>query len=344
VSATAEDDWNDIDHLGDDPTAGSVPMEPANDFPPTLGQSLPHAIERMRRRIRGEERPVPLPWKRLELALGGGLWPGAYVLVGNTGTGKTQWALQVALHAAEQDLPVLYIALELSTDALCARLLGTVAELPWSSLHLGQDGDALEAAYEQHGALLERLPLHIEEGPPYGWSHDQLRPAVELLKARYADRLEGRTPLVILDYMQLVSSSGDQGREDLRERIQQTAYAARFVAKSENVAVLLVSSTARQNYSGLDGAGQGLPVWQGSPSTLVGMGKESGEVEYAADGVLVLVREPWADGMPPVAGTRVHLAVAKLRHGPASWCDLVFDGSRFTEPPPRSTVPAPKRR
>lgn len=48
------------------------------------------------------------------------------------------------------------------------------------------------------------------------------------------------------------------------------------------------------------------------------MGKESGEIEFAADSVLVLLREPWKDGRPPKEGTHVWLAVAKQRVGPPS--------------------------
>jgi hypothetical protein len=70
---------------------------------------------------------------------------------------------------------------------------------------------------------------------------------------------------------------------------------------------------------------------------LVGMGKESGDVEYSADSVMVLCREAWPDGEPPPKGGRhVHLAVAKLRAGQPSWCVLAFDGTRFKDAPDAS--------
>ena len=96
------------------------------------------AIARMFDRAQGRERPLILPWPEANDALGGGLWPGLHVLVGNTGSGKSQWSLQVALHAAQsRDVPVLYLGLELGQTDLVARLLGLISRQRWSDLYLG---------------------------------------------------------------------------------------------------------------------------------------------------------------------------------------------------------------
>ena len=58
------------------------------------------ALARIEARRSKRERPVATPWNGVNEALGGGLWPGFYVLVGGTGAGKSQWALQLGLHAA----------------------------------------------------------------------------------------------------------------------------------------------------------------------------------------------------------------------------------------------------
>ena len=78
-----------------------------------LADTLPDSMRHLQRRADKEELPVPTPWKCVNRELGGGLWPGLHVLVGNTGTGKSQWALQLALHAAEQGTHVCYVGLEL---------------------------------------------------------------------------------------------------------------------------------------------------------------------------------------------------------------------------------------
>ena len=313
-----------------------------------LVKLLPDAVERMTARREGRERPVPLPWTNVAEALGGGLWPGLHVLVGNTGTGKSQWAMQAALHAACEGVPVLYIGLELDEVGLVARLVALCEDrAKWSDLYLGKrdPGELLT----KHGSLLDALPLHMDVAPPMGWPYSRLRAATDALRDLYPVG-EGdvrRPTLVVLDYLQLVASP-DGTREDLRERIGRAAYYGRAVARDLDAAVLLVSSTAREHYWKLSGrkpknrdgaesnAHYAKPAWEEPANLLVGTGKESGEVEYAADSVLVLAAEPWGSPKPPPEGTRVHLAVAKVRAGPACWVNLLFDWGRFQEPnPPR---------
>jgi len=89
------------------------------------------------------------------------------------------------------------------------------------------------------------------------------------------------------------------------------AYAAREAARRHDAAVLLLSSTARQNYGQLSKRDGDEPVWQRPAYEFVGMGKESGEVEYGADNVLVMVR---GDDLGP-EGTEMHIGAAKVRAG-----------------------------
>ena len=64
-----------------------------------------------------------------------------------------------------------------------------------------------------------------------------------------------------------------------------------------------------------------------SPDLLVGLGKESGEIEFAADSVTTLVKT----GLSICSPEKLCIAaVAKLRAGPASWAALRFT-YRFQE-------------
>jgi hypothetical protein len=129
-------------------------------------------------------------------------------------------------------------------------------------------------------------------------------------------------------------------RQDLRERIGRAAYMARDVARRFGACVLLVSSVAREAYTkvnglealelaGLDADMDGSTVverFMRSPDSIVGLGKESGEIEYAADSVTVAVglpREHRALYRPVV------FATPKLRAGRPGWCALRFNGQRF---------------
>jgi len=330
-----------------------MPHPDAVEVPPPVGDLLDDAFDRMERRARKEELPVPLPWAKAETALGGGLWPGLHVLVGNTGSGKSQWALQAGLYAAEAGVPTLYVGLELGRTDLVARLVGLKAGRKWSRLWLGEDYHEVVQMKKDHAAALKDLPFHLEVGGPYGWSYGDLEPLASAFRKRYVKHLTddaGKTTrpfLLVLDYLQVVA--GPKGmNEDLRHRIQHAAYAGRAVARDMDAAVLLVSSTAREHYLTLQGQMRdrnGKPKdskdkpGKGPPARFVGLGKESGEIEYSADTVLALASEPWPkddDGKPsqepPQEGTHVWLAVAKVRAGQPSWVELRFDGGRFDIP------------
>lgn len=316
-----------------------------------VGLFVDAALARMEARASGKERPIALPWKPLNDALAGGLWPGLHVLVGNTGSGKSQLALQIAVEAARNDVPVLYVGLELGKVDLVARLLGLMTRRKWSRLYLGSGGPSeLGELRDRHPEVfveLGRMPFHLDVCPPMGWSYGELTRKAQALRERYPERrgddgqpIAGSRPmLVVLDFLQLVGSP-PEAREDLRERIGRAAYAARAVARDLDAAVILVSSTARDNYARVDGdkdGAKGPGLGEGNPARLVGLGKESGEVEYAADSVMVLCRDlgQSAQKEGDDAWSTLWLAIAKTRargespEAQKGWVELRFNGGRF---------------
>ena len=286
------------------------------------------AVDRMFARVEGREVPIRLPWNSVNRALGGGFWPGLHVLVAASGVGKSQWALQTTEAACTAGIPVLYIGLELDKMALVARLLGIRAHCQWSGLYLGNDHLNLKRATRNHGGSLVSWPLYIDVSPPMGWHYDELHRKTKALRTLHPKG----SCLIVLDYLQLVT--GDK-RDDLRERIRQASYAARAAARDCNASILLISSVAREHYPFLTGQrrindqGPG----QGNPARFLGVGKESGEIEYAADSVLVLGHDGNIAVSEGGSSPRtVHLGIAKLRAGATQWISLIFDGNRFFEP------------
>lgn len=338
-------------------------VSPRRPPPPLLGDQLGAALERLERRQLGQERPVPLPdgWATLRQLLGGGLWPGAYMLVGNTGSGKTQFALQVGFEAARQAAPALYVGLELGKLGVASRFLAMAqrardprARTMWSYLYNGQldrnaFGEVCAAA-----ADLDTLPMHVEIGDAFAFDAARMTELIESMRGAYPEQrdakgraLDGSRPfVVVLDFLQLVGGETATGRLlDLRERIAMASYAARRAASRLNAVVLIVSSTARENYaildndeargSGKDGKGQArVPFGQGDPVRFIGLGKESGEIEYAADCSLVLGRLPGHSGPPP---WNMACGVAKLRARSRDaaeldgWARMQFDGTFWGE-------------
>ena len=288
---------------------------------------MDESIDRIKARADGREKPLVTPWDAVNKCLpGGGIWPGLVVLTGNTGSGKTQLALQLVLHAATAKHPTLYVGLELDRLGLVCRL-ATMAYREthkescqkWSCLWAGKE-KGLAAVFGETRETIEALPLYLDQSQPGGWSMvNAERRLVELTAGR---TYEDPCPLVVVDFLQLVG-----GREkELRERIGAASYSARILAREHNAVVVLISSTARENYLMLAGKhrkkdGKESDLDNIRPESLVGLGKESGEIEYSADLVLAMVRKE----------NGVDLAIAKQRAGVAAMVPLQFDGCMFTD-------------
>ena len=280
----------------------------ANDNAGLLGEDVDDFLDRVAARMEGRERPIPTPWLELDELLGGGLWPGMYVLVGGTGAGKTQWAMQVSMEAAQRQETVLYLALELSRQDILARAIGQLSGVPWSKLLRGQFDPSKFDAVADASRRVKTLPFHTECAPPFGYGSELLASRARTLRPR----------LVVLDYLQLV---GGKVGEDARTTVGRVSYIARMIARDFGAVVLVLSSTARANYTTL------VNDDSKDPSDLVGLGKESGEIEYAADGVLVLAKhkdEP---------RKRV-LVLAKNRYGATGRVEFDWSGTHFSQPSP----------
>ena len=312
----------------------------------TLDDLIGPAIDRAERRAQSIERPVPLPWRMLAEHFGGGLWPGVHYLVSGTGIGKTALALQWWLGAARAGVPSLYIGLELEALQIALRVVGEAAKVPWSALYTGQAGPALIERVRTAAPGLQGLPLHVELARPQGWPSSELPQFVEAMRALYPepDGPGSRPLFVVLDFLQIIGDEQDaNGRSvDLRERIGRASYRCRDVAARLGASVVVVSSTARDKYGQLahvaesadlrwDTDGNGRPIRRRvlKPDVLVGLGKESGEIEYSADSVSVLARVPNSDDAE--GGCDILFVTAKGRATGATWSPLHFTGHGYRE-------------
>lgn len=334
------------------PPAPESPSSMTKAGPRPIGELAASAFDVMFRRASKKDRPIATPWPAVNVAMRGGFWPGLYTLTSASGMGKTQWALQCALGAARdfaenariareelkrQGLPedqvvedrVIYVALELGDVDLVARVLGLMAGTMWSDFFFGKNAHSLTNAVAQHQHEMQKLPLHVEIADAIGWTYLDLLALAE----------KHRPKLLVLDYAQLVSAPPLK-REELRHTIGAVAKVGRDVARRFGVAVLVLCSTARINYGHVDGASashddkekgsknKAPPLGDGDAARLIGLGKESGELEFTADCVLALARERTSQD---VDERRTWLAIAKGRGFPTGWIALKWDGSMYLE-------------
>lgn len=289
-----------------------------------ISEILNLTSRRLENRARGLEKPIPVPWPHLAEAIGGGWWPGAYAMVGGTGVGKTQFAIQIALEAAIRGVPVKYIGLEMNMMDIVARTLGLYSGTDWSNYFLGQvKPEQLISDLEKFGPELNALPLSITTARPQAWTPRDLLKEAEAFRAGNPQKEPGEKPLLmVLDFIQLMGS--ERPREELRQTVKRTAYITRALAE-QDITSLMVSSTSRSNYELLEGWDKGDEdedaPYKKDPRRLVGAGKESGDLEYACDGLMVLTRQPMSQTM--------WCAIAKFRAGPPCWLPFTFTGSKM---------------
>jgi len=302
------------------------------------------AWSRLKRRSEGLEPRVELPWPRMNHATGGGLRPGLYVLVGPTGTGKSQWALQWGVHAAQQGVPVMCISLELDEPGMLSRKLSILSGgfVHWSDLY-GGCRDSIKYIEEsrcQHELM--RLPIHSICAPPHKWHSEDLKAEAEKMRGWYpndtdkdGNEIRGSKPfMIIVDYLQVMGGLRDN--DTVRQRVSEAAAAAREIARSYDAIVLMISSTARTKYDALGGAGSGkkgdYAAWipyESDPRNYIGTGKESGEIEFSCDALFVLVRPKQDASQSPW----VYVAIPKMRTRPSSWNGMSFyQGCLYVEP------------
>ncbi len=302
---------------------------------PLLTTFMDDAIDLARRRRDGIIKPLKTPWDGLNKSIGGGFWPGLYVLIGSTGEGKTQLACQAALEVAMEGTPVLYAGLECDRSEMSCRFMALLWAMEarggrspkWSSLYRGDSGES-DADIARYRDMFRDLPIHMELAPPFGWAPSELLARVEMMRDLYpeTDGPGTRPILAVVDYLQIISAEADS-RHDLRERISKATYAGKTAASRYGVSVLVLSSTSRQSAKEKDD-GKTKP-WENDGRMYVGSGKESGEIEYSADAVLLLQRAEWLDEEKK---SRIHLAISKQRAGKAGgWHAFKFDGNIFEE-------------
>ena len=292
-------------------------------------------VDTVRARANGDDPPIPLPedWPELRRLFGGGWRRGLYVIAGRTGSGRTALALQAACAART----ALYVSLELGADELLARLLARTTDIAWPRLLWGGDDsgplaaselEAVSGAAEELGhELRQRQPealVFFEPSPDERYVDEIARQAK--MVACIAD---GRPPLVVVDYLQLLRGADSRNGRELREQVRSSAYALRELTRPRpeqfwpGCAVLLLSSIARGGYTHVENTEA---LRKASDGDLLGLAKESGDVEYSADFVFALA----VDALEYRARhRRALLRLAKGRASPAhaDGVELMFHGA-----------------
>lgn len=276
--------------------------------PRRLGDLLPAAVDRINAAAEGDQAdcwPTGVPM--LDRCLKGGLRPGKLlVLAARPSVGKSSFSMALSQALAANGYPVLFLSQEMPADELVDRSLSAEARVDGEALSSGRSlSDDAWASITRAVEGLARHPL---------WVDDQ--PALKLLDIRAKARRVPGLKVLVLDYLQLCSST--LTRETRAAQVGEISRGLKALAKELGIAILALSQLNRE-----------VEKRPGKRPILADL-RDSGEIEQDADAVLTLW--PLAD-KPELGAFPVGLEVLKNRGGRRDAAVMRFESwcQRWTE-------------
>lgn len=238
-----------------------------------------------------------------------GLQPSDLILIAaRPSMGKTAFALNIAQNAAiRYKIPVAIFSLEMSKEQLVQRMLCAESNVDSHKLRTGRlDEEDWPKLARAMGPLSE-APIYIDDTP--GISSLELRAKARRLKA------EKGLGLIIIDYLQLMSSKGNS--ENRQQEISEISRSLKALARELSVPVVALSQLSRA------------PELRSDHRPILSDLRESGSQEQDSDVVAFLYREDYYN--PDTDRKNIaEVIIAKQRNGPTGTVELVWL-PRFTK-------------
>jgi replicative DNA helicase len=278
------------------------------------------AMERIDARMRGVQvnNAVDTGYVELDKLMGGLHNSELIILAARPSMGKTAFAMNIAENVAvEQEVPTLFVSLEMSSVELADRLLCSVGRINSHRLRNGTLPNQDRRRLVEVAGRISQAKLFVDDSPS--------RTVTEIAAAaRRIKRREGRLGLIVIDYLQLIEP--DNASDPRQEQVAKIARRLKGLARELEVPVLCLAQVNRQT----EEAREHRPRL----SHL----RESGAIEQDADVVLFVHREEYyrrGEEQEQYAGS-AEILVAKQRNGPVGDVELVWrkEFTRFEDKAP----------
>ena len=215
---------------------------------------------------------IPTDFYELDAILNGLQRSDLIILAARPAMGKTAFALNIAQNVAlKAKTPVAIFSLEMSKDQLMQRMLCSEAEIDSQRVKTGnmqsKDWEKLATAMN----AFAQAPIYIDDTS--GCTITDIRAKCRRLKME-----EKNLGLVLIDYLQLMESSG---REDRMQQISAISRGLKILAKELDVPVIALSQLSRAVESRTD------------KRPMLSDLRESGSIEQDADIVMFIYRDEY---------------------------------------------------
>ncbi|MDR2413099.1 MAG: replicative DNA helicase [Rickettsiales bacterium] len=206
------------------------------------------------------------------------------IIAGRPGMGKTALAVNIAFNAANAIRfgnanknykgAVVFFSLEMSSPQLATRILSAQTEIPLASMRDGNvnDEEMLRITVVMDG--LSQTPLIIDDTP--NMSVPMMR-----TRARRLARKHGGIALIVIDYLQLMTSPGGRRNDNRVQELSEITRSLKMLAKELDVPVIALSQLSRAVES------------RNPPRPMLSDLRESGSIEQDADIVMFTYREEY---------------------------------------------------
>jgi replicative DNA helicase len=254
---------------------------------------------------------VPTGFTNLDRLTSGWQPSDLIIVAARPGMGKTSFTLALARNAAvDFNKPVAMFSLEMSNVQFAQRLISMEAEISGSKLRTGK----LEAHewHQLHSAIekLSTAGIYIDDTP--GINVFELRAKCRRLKMQHDIQM------IIIDYLQLMSGTGSEGKGANREQeISTISRALKGLAKELSVPVIALSQLSRA-----------VETRGGAKRPQLSDLRESGAIEQDADIVSFIYRPEYYGLLEDEDGSSLkgvaELIIAKHRNGALETVKLKF--------------------
>ncbi|MBV9986344.1 MAG: replicative DNA helicase [Chitinophagaceae bacterium] len=225
------------------------------------------------------------------------------ILAARPSVGKTAFALNLARNAAlhpTKPVPVGFFSLEMSASQLVQRILSAESEIKMAKISRGKlENYEYEQLLSKGIKKLEVAPIFIDDTA-----------ALNIFEFRAkARRLVNKhnVGVIIIDYLQLMSGTGDKG-SNREQEISNISRNLKALAKELNVPIIALSQLSRA-----------VETRKESKMPQLSDLRESGAIEQDADMVMFIYRPEYYEVMNNEHGEsthgETHIRIAKHRNG-----------------------------
>lgn len=227
------------------------------------------------------------------------------ILAARPAVGKTAFALNLVRNAAlnpQKPTPIAFFSLEMSSAQLAQRILSAESEIWLEKISRGKmEEHEMQQLYRNGIQRLQNAPIFIDDTPALNIF--ELRAKCRRLKNKH------NLGMVIIDYLQLMSGTGDKRSSNREQEISTISRNLKGLAKELNIPIIALSQLSREVEKRKDG--DKMPQL----SDL----RESGAIEQDADMVMFLYRPEYynitANEMGENNKGETHVRIAKHRNG-----------------------------